>query len=739
MRRESLAILDAPFIPGLSVIFLAAALASPAQAAEPPRRRAPYRTVVRDARRDGLDAQRRLDAQRPGFHTAIDLAHERGARSADGLPEVLARSAGVTVRSFGGLGQFSALTLRGGSAQQTAMFLDGVPLAGGSAGVVNLGDLPLDALGGVNVYRGLVPIAYGGAALGGAVDLASSLRCDGVPRLRAAVGAGSFAAREARVASTVVLSKRAGRKGHARPDMSRAHCLDVRAGYTGAAGDFTFLNVGGALLDPADDRLDRRRNNGYDRALAQLAFHGRAGALRYSAQGLFFFKTQGVPGMATGAQARYTRLSTLSARLVARVRRTWSKGHVEGVLGALGELGRFQDPAGEIGLSIDDQRTRTVDLYASPRGRVDLWRGASLGLVADVRGEFVRVDERVAPAGGASGDADRRRVSGGLGVELDQRLWSGRVQLAPAVRLDLLRSAFAVPPGAGEQGDTATDHGAVGVSPRVGARLTLRPGITLRASAGRYFRPPTLVELFGDRGWAVGNEGLRPERGSTLDGGVVVDTAPGRTTLYAHAAGFVTWSEDLIAWTQAGPYLLPHNLDRARVAGLETGAALRLLSGDLELRGNYTLLATRNGSAEPSMRGQPLPGRPRHELFVQVSGGHAFVARGAALAPRLGLTLEHAAHTFLDPSGRFEVPSRTLVGAYVELAVLDRIHFAAEVRNLLDARTAPWTPPVAGAAAVTVPVSDFFFYPLPGTSLWTTLRVDLAPPRRRPSRIETTV
>lgn len=691
----------------------------------------PYRTVVR-ARKDGLDAQRRLDAQRPGFHTAIDLSAERGARSADALSEVLARSPGGNVRSLGGLGQFSALSLRGSSAQQVALFLDGVPLGGGSGGVVNLADLPLDALGALTIYRGLVPIAYGGAALGGAVDLGSNLTCTGTPRLRASVGAGSFAAREARAELRVPLRRRLS-------DRPPAHCLDVRAGYTGSAGDFRFYNIGETLLDPTDDRLDRRQNNGYDRLLVQVAAHGQVGALRYSVQELIFFKAQGVPGMATGAQARYTRLDTRSARTVARLRRTWPEGHVEGVLGVLAELARFRDPAGEVGLGVDDQRTRTIDLYGSPRGRVSAWRGAALAFVADLRGELVRVDERAASAGlGPSGDADRRRVSGGLGVELDQRLWQGRLQLVPALRLDGLASAFAVPAGGGEQDDQGRDHRDGGVSPRLGARLTLQPGVSLRASAGRYFRPPTLVELFGDRGYAVGNEGLRPERGTGLDLGVLVDTAPGRTSLHAHAAGFVTWSEDLIAWTQSGPYLRPGNLDRARIAGLEAGATLRLLAGDLELRGNYTLLATRNGSAEASMTGRPLPGRPRHDLFVQLAAGHAFVARGALVVPRIGYTLEHAARTFLDPSGRFEVPARTILGAFVELHLLGRIHLAAEIRNLLAARTATWTPPIAGARPITVPSSDFFFYPLPGTSLWTTLRVDLDPPGRRASRRDTT-
>ena len=66
-------------------------------------------------------------------------------------------------------------------------------------------------------------------------------------------------------------------------------------------------------------------------------------------------------------------------------------------------------------------------------------------------------------------------------------------------------------------------------------RRAAPPGV---AAHGRYFRPPTLAELFGDRGFMVGNEGLRPERGTSLDGGLVVDLLRGRADLHAHAAGF---------------------------------------------------------------------------------------------------------------------------------------------------------------------------------------------------------
>lgn len=625
------------------------------------------------------------------------------------------------MRSLGGLGQFSSLSLRGSSAQQVAVFLDGVPL-GGSGGVVNLGDLPLDSLGRVTVHRGLVPVAYGGAAIGGAVDLASALRCDPTRRRHAAaLGLGSFGANEARASTSLPLAPR-----------RRGPCLDLRLGHAGATGNFRFYNPGETLQDPRDDRTQRRQNNAYDRLLAQLAVHGQRGAWRYSVQELLLSKHQGIPGLATGQQARATSLDTLSARTVARVRRELDDGgrpgHIDLVAGFAVERSRWRDPLGEVGLGVDDQTTRNLDLYLSPRVHLDLWRGARVLAMADARQEWSRVDQRlVAPP---QGDSRRQRVDLGLGLQLDQHLFNDRLHLQPILRLDVLRSRFAVPAGGGEQNDQGADHLELGASPRLAARLALLPGVSLRLGGGRYFRPPSLLELFGDRGYIVGNEALRSERGSSLDAGLVLDLTRGRTALYGHAAGFVTASDRLIQWQQAGPSLRPVNLAHARVSGLETSAALRLLGGDLRFTANYTLLAAVNLGSDPSQRGQPLPGRPRHELFAQGSLGHVFQARRTRLEPRLNYTFDYAARTFLDPSGRYEVPSRSLHGVALELHIAERVHLAAEVRNLFNLRTTTWHPPTAGAPAITVPVSDFFFYPLPGTSLWTTLRVELDAPIR---------
>jgi outer membrane cobalamin receptor len=107
----------------------------------------PQRTVVEPTRTDPLDAQRQLDARSPGFATAVDLDHEPGARPDDTLAEVVARTPGAYARSIGGLGQWSAVSLRGSAANQVAVFLDGVPLGSSFAGLVDLSDFPLDGIG----------------------------------------------------------------------------------------------------------------------------------------------------------------------------------------------------------------------------------------------------------------------------------------------------------------------------------------------------------------------------------------------------------------------------------------------------------------------------------------------------------------------------------------------------------------------------------------------------------------
>ncbi|MBX7077609.1 MAG: TonB-dependent receptor [Nannocystaceae bacterium] len=663
-----------------------------------------YRTVVRAPSRRGAAARS------PGFVSVIPLDDPKSATPRDGLAEVLSRAPGVHVRSLGGLGQFGAVSIRGSAPQQVAIFLDGVPVSGSMAGLVDLADLPLDGISRLEVHRGWIPIAYGAAAMGGALDLVST-PSDAPAAVRAEAGAGSWWTRQA----AAEIRGRTRRVGWA-----------ARASYAGSTGAFSYYDDRGTRLS-GDDGLARRSGNGYDRVLAQLRLSARRGRWRIGAHQLAVGKRAGVPGPGS-AQAQAAGNDQLMSRSIVRLRHDGGARpgtRLEWLAGVGVEARRFRDPRAELGVGRDDQRALTLDVYLSPRLRVPLWHQAWLGVVADGRGERIAIDQRVQrPDGSPTGDAVRSRAAIGAGIELEQFAWAGRLQLVPALRVDGVASRFAVPAGRGEQDDRGRNRSFVAVSPRLGLRVSVVPPLSLRGSIGRYFRAPTLVELFGDRGFFVGNEGLVPERGVVADGGATLEHDGRHGGVFGHLAGFWIRSRDLIQWIAAGTVARPENVAAARVRGFESALGVRAPDDRLEVSLNYTWLDAVDRSGDPGRDGHALPGRPRHDLFARAAFGWRFHPRGVAVEPRLVYTAELVARTFLDPSGRYVLPPRALQAVGLQAWIDARVLLGLEVRNLLDVRTATVVLPVGDRQPSPVAIADFIGYPLPGRSVWAHVRVE---------------
>lgn len=124
--------------------------------------------------------------------TVIDarVAKERGAD----MGEVLSRAQGIQVRRTGGLGSAARISLDGLTDEAIRMFVDGVPLelAGYGLGVENV---PVALVHRVDVHHGVVPIALGADALGGAIDLVTDPSW--VNRADASYQVGSFGTQRA--------------------------------------------------------------------------------------------------------------------------------------------------------------------------------------------------------------------------------------------------------------------------------------------------------------------------------------------------------------------------------------------------------------------------------------------------------------------------------------------------------------------------------------------------------------
>jgi iron complex outermembrane receptor protein len=604
------------------------------------------------------------------------------------------------------------VSIRGSSSQQVRIAREGIPLDGAMSGAYDLASLPLDGVERVELYRGFIPVPYGGAAIGGVINVVG----EGVARERKSsvwLGFGSFAGREGGVSSAHPWGKDAS--------------IRVRVGYAGSAGNFSIFDDGNTPTLPDDDSYQPRSNNDYDRVAVGVRIDNRRGQWRGFMEVLGGYRNQGVPGRGS-AQTRETRLRVADTRLLMGVERRGfvAPGGRLQWLASVGAGGRsFSDPLGEVGLGADEQSLDTVDTYLSPRMRLPLWRDGFLLVSGDVRGEFVRIDEALPPSESFTGDSRRQRHGVGTGVQIEQFLADRRLQIVGGLRADALVSAFEVAPGQGEFDEAGQDTTTLALTPRLGLRATLAEGLSLRLSAGRYFRPPTLVELFGDQGFVLGREDLAAESGANFDLGFALDRKLGRArrdwSLFATLAGFGSFTQDLIAWVQAGPVVRPTNLEGARVLGVESSAQLTAPKRWVIAQVNYTFMDAMNLSEISSQNGQPLPGRPRHQVFARASVGREFGA--ARWEPRVFYGVDYAASSYLDPSGRFSLPPRNFHNVGAELHLLRRLDVAFEVRNLLDQRQVNWQPPIAGEDPVPTAVVDFIGYPLPGRSLWGSLRL----------------
>ena len=661
---------------------------------------------------DDLDGDREshADAERalaePAFVTVLHVSNREGETTS--VTEVLAESVGVNTRSLGGLGSFASVSIRGASPNHTMVLIDGIPLSRFAAAAADLSSFDLTSFEIVEVYRGGIPVDFGGASLGGAINFTTAVgpEPDG-DTVRLSLGGGSFGARHLR-----------GRWGDALADGRLG--LHAAVGYRAADGDYEYFNDNGTSLNPDDDAFVDRTNNGFYQGNAELRGRWLDGGTTVEGGSRTMRKVQGLPGVGS-VQTDAATLSTWSELLDLRARTIVGRA-LYGMSGYLSvERESFDDRLGEVGLGIDDHVYRTMTGGTAARG---VWRLGDLQVLsASVEGAVDRfTDEDLVDA--TAGALEGTRLGGAISVADEVTVAGGRVVLVPGARVDALRTR----PGAGwdpsliDPAEVAnrTDWFA---SPRLAVRGRVTEALVIKSSAGRYFRAPTLTETFGDRGFVVGNPSLEAETGVSADLGLVF--APGIgfgavDRIYLQSAGFVSRPRDAIAFVPtAGGAALAKNLGDAVIYGVEAAATLRLWHS-ATLSANYTAVDSEQDSPMPSFDGKRLPLRPRHQAYLRVDVARRVLGHLAVVWSDVAYTSGNV----LDAANMNEVPARRFVGTGLKLAPRRGLVVAVEAKNLTNERVEAITldpPPRPDLAQVPRAVSDVLGYPLPGRSYYLTL------------------
>ena len=624
-----------------------------------------------------------------GFARAYDVTESRGRLRT--VADVLTTATGVHVRDFGGLGSFSTLSIRGSSAGQVAVYLDGVPLNSAQYGVVNIADLPIEAIERIEVFRGSAPLGLDSPG-GGVVHLIT-----GSERgrwLRASGGGGSFGTERGDFGL--------GWRGDRTAFMAVGQLLRGR-------GDFAYFDDNATPYNTTDDTTRTRANNDLWLTAATARAEQRLGPLALSLTHDHLAKDHGTPGIGANP-ARDARFRT--ERDVSNLRLAWAGSTALGGgpreepavrLYWVGQRDRFSDPRGELTGVRQDNDNRTRRWGSQVLVPVALGGGQSLSLLAEGRREQYAPRLQL-PSPRALPGSNRDLAI--WGVEDRWTFADRRFSLLASVRRQVTADDF--PGGSAYPGalPVASSRRSVWqTSWTGGARVDFVEGLSLKGSVSRLARMPTLEELFGNAGGIYGNPLAKPEQVTTRDIGLVGlwKPNPGSGPLRpawvdAQLSTYRSDAVDLLVFLPSQNFSVARNISAARLSGVELSGRAAW-PGGLSTELSWTRQWTRDEGEPAYWHGRELPGRPRDEAAIQITHARP---RG-----QIGYGLHLVSANYLDRANVARIPARALhdLGGAVRTGPAEWI---AECVNLTDQR-----------------VEDFAGYPLPGRVFFVGARLRL--------------
>jgi vitamin B12 transporter len=582
-------------------------------------------------------------------------------RTVETLDEALLDAPGARARRTGAFGGFTALSLRGAEAEQTTVLLGDVPISSPDGSAFDLSSVPTWLLSRVEVYRGGAPAWLSAGAIGGVLRLVP--RDEAGQRYEGVLSAGSFDLGQVRAAASV--------------GDDRLH-VTTAAGLTTFGGRFPYVDDNHTAFVPTDDVVRERVGADFLEGSGMISMRGRLGDVRLESAWLGTGRVGGLAAVPSRfADVPQGRRST--TRLLGGVTAQLAEDDHYRIALALGvglERRSVSDPLAQFGLlprDTDDLLWRATARLAGTLRALD-WLDLTLigGYTHEAIAPWDRRATTQAPASARDGAAVslEGRAFGTIDSTRFEIRPSGRVEVLEAHLFDLAEGRTGAP----------TSSTTVVPTGRLGVVLEPVRGVAISASGYAAARPPSLVELFGDRSYLVGNATLVPETSFGVDGGIVLSGVEGPLRGSLDIRGFGSSVTHLIRYVRTtANQSVPENIDSATLAGVEASLSASFERW-LHLTSAFTWL-----DARESTRGRVLPLRPPIALYTRLAANSDsidIVDRIAGFAD-----VEYVAATYQDPENTTTIPGRVRVGLGASITLLEE-HVSVElvVRDLFDAR-----------------------------------------------------
>ncbi|MDH5517576.1 MAG: TonB-dependent receptor plug domain-containing protein [Gammaproteobacteria bacterium] len=536
----------------------------------------------------------------------IDI-DQQSASNAD-LATILQNETALQIQQSGGLGSFSAVSLRGASSEQVLVFLDGILINDAVSGYVDLSLIPVSQIKRIEIFRGSTPIELGAASMGGAINIITN---DGTESKKTI----SYASASYGVNKLNFHVSGGDEKNHYR---LVAESLENKNHYP-------ITNDNGTIYVSSDDREETRNHAEIEQNSSLLVWKHLLN-INTSLINSFrlFEKKQNLPNIANSSAITtnlFTSLVQFNSRLVIRkLLNTDSESSFELYHRNKSEI--YDDRNSEIGLKANhlSQKSQITGLKSyiktTDSNHIE-WR-----MVLDLDQQQSTSEDLFE----ILNDVSHRRNTAKLNLGL-RRLFKNGNRV-----LDVVYQSEQLTDNLDDAYDIYDNHIPAQSRQyqfddiRIGYSHYLTESTQLKFNIGQYHRAPYLFELYGNRGFFHGNSDLLAEDSVNMDIGFDYINQTESSlwhNLNLHLGYFNNNSNNLIVRTynNSRGVGVPENINDSVITGIETSASLPLFKNH-QLMFNMTITDSEIISDNGSFNGNLIPGYFTEDYLFSYTYSH---------------------------------------------------------------------------------------------------------------------
>jgi len=543
---------------------------------------------------------------------------ERFQYSLVSLPDLIEQEVGVQVRASGGQGSLATVVLRGASSEQVVIYLDGVALNNASGGGVDLSLISLSNVERIEIYRGSTPLQLGEPSIGGAVNI--------ITRKSSPTSA------EDTQLSTSIASFDTYKLSASSNIQRQDNQFYLGASYLQSDNDFSYVNNNGTPNNLADDRTEKRQNDGVKHlsALANWKHqinesysteikldisdrHKELPSINNSPAIQTFIDTQDYNFL-----AQFTANSVSVRKIDAKLNDSRANDNsfnfnVKMFYRQRDEL--FDDSLAQAGFFNQRTESRTKKLgaqaYAEMLNAQQQWK-----LLSSLSQETYDTTSSLAAVHSDTNTRNKAEVSAESVSFFDEQ----HLIVNLVVRYQSLFDEVASTSDVFLNVTPGFEKRYTFVNPQMGIKYRVNKSNFLTANVGQYNRAPSFLELFGGGGQFLGNADLKPEQSINIDVGYTYTWFKPYSWVHnaeVYGGVFYHQLEDLIVRIyNAQGFGIPRNISDAVIQGLELTFKLTPTTRQA-IHANLSFIDSVNKSSITAFKEKQLPGYYEKSFFVR--------------------------------------------------------------------------------------------------------------------------